>query len=221
MTSPPSLLHVTGTWQDIFCQLNSAEQPNCTRAPLLQALGLFPIVWAHVSKWGVAYLRGNLLFIPPHRTVQDLYSVGRQRLGRQKGGKDLVERWVNANERWQRAARTGTWTVWGRLGSIGRALAGFPPSIVRPSAFLSRPPPTSKDRTSSRTLTQRSSGVPSRTLENVETFWHVKNFPWPSAFSDDPWRPPTTYSGLLMPLLWYELQRQPTFVCVLSRFHER
>ena len=101
----------TSTWQDNYCQLNSAEQLNCTRAPLLQAIGLFPIVWAHVSKWGVAYLRGNLLFIPPHRTVQDLYSVGRQRLGRQKGGKDLVERWVNANERWQSAARTDTWTV--------------------------------------------------------------------------------------------------------------
>ena len=37
--------------------------------------------------------------------------------------------------------------------------------------------------------------------KNVAHCWHVKNSPRPSAFSDDPRWPPTTYNGHLTPLL--------------------
>ena len=137
-------------------------------------------MWGHVSKWRVA--QRNHLCIPPQRTVQDRSVL--ERSDRQMGGKDLWERCVNANERWQSTARTLHRLLWGRLGSVGRALAGFPPSIVRPSAFSSRPPPTSNNRPPSRTLTERSSAVPPKTLENVGICWHVKNYPRLTAFSD-------------------------------------
>ena len=46
--------------------------------------------------------------------------------------------------------------------SWGGGGAGFSSYIVRPLAVLSRPPPTCNDRPPSRTLTERSSGVPAR-----------------------------------------------------------
>ena len=83
-------------------------------------------------------------------------------------------------------SKNGTWTVWGRLGSVGRALAGFLQSIVRPSALSCRPPPTSNDRPPSRTLTERSSGVPPKTLQIFDMSKTLRN----------PLRPLTTTNDL-------------------------
>ena len=65
------------------------------------------------------------------------YSVGTGTHRSAEERKNLGERWVNANEHWQ-SSKNGTWVAWGRLGNFGKALAGFPSSIVRPSAFSSR-----------------------------------------------------------------------------------
>ena len=61
----------------------------------------------------------------------------------------LGERWVKVKD--------ATWIEWGRFGNArgGGELAGFPLSIVRPSAFSSRFPLTSNDRPPSRTPTGR------------------------------------------------------------------
>ena len=90
-TSPPSFLRVhTGTWLGKSCQLHSAEQPTCTRGPLLQALQFFSceLMWAS-EEW----LRGISFLYP----LIGLYKICTrsvlERLGRQKCGKD--ERWMN------------------------------------------------------------------------------------------------------------------------------
>ena len=149
----------------------------------------------------------NFLFIPPHtchRTVQDLYSDGtgtlRSTEGRQRLRRAVSE--LNANERWQSAARTLHGLYMRTPGERWEG-ACWVSTAHRAPFCVSHPDPqpTSNDRPLSRTLTERSSGISPRTLENVANFWHVKNSPRPHAFSDDPRRPPTTYNGHRAPLL--------------------
>ena len=66
--------------------------------------------WAHVSKWWVA--QRNLIFIPPHRTLQDLW-----------------ERWVNANERRQSPATTVRGLYEDAWGALEARLRPFPDDL--------------------------------------------------------------------------------------------
>ena len=137
-----------------------------------------------------------------------------ERLVRQKGSKHLGERWVNANERWQSAARTvhGLYEdAWGALG--GRLLCFLRPSCAR-LRFHPDPPSTSSDRPPFRTLTERSSGAPPRTLENFANFC-LKLSPTLCVL-----RRPLTTTDDIQRSTGAPLQ-PTTFVCVQPPFHER
>ena len=157
-----------------------------------------PYYWAEKWRKAMIYYYNNLI-------------------GRRAAYRAVSERqWTPAERR-----KNGTWTVWGRLVNIGMALAGFLLSILRPSAFSSPlplpPPPPLSDRPPSRTLTECSSGAPSRTVENVATFWHVKKL---CATLSVLQRPPMTTNDLQRssgaPLATYNVLQRSSVLCPFS-----
>ena len=109
----------------------------------------------------------------------------------------------------------GRRTVWERLGNFGRALAGFPTPIVRPSAFLSRrppPPPPHRPFTTVYHITR---------LENAHRAFQQERWRTLQIFDMSKTISPTLCVRRRPPTTTNELQRHPTFVCVLPPFHER
>ena len=135
------------------------------------------------------YLRGISFLYP----LTGLYKICTrsvlERLGFQKGGKDLWEWWVNANERWQSAARTVVYMDCMR--TLGEPWEGARWIFHRPSFAC-----LCSDRPPSRTLTERSIKNAGERCK-VLTCQKLSATPWVL------WRPPTTTNGVghLTPLL--------------------
>ena len=86
-TSPPSILHVQVHGKIILVNFILKNNQHAPGVHFYRLFSLFHVGWARVRKWGV--VQRILLFIPLHRTVQDLYSVGNGTLRSAEGWQRL------------------------------------------------------------------------------------------------------------------------------------
>ena len=159
--------------------------------------GMFHVVWAHSSSSEESPIYSSSQFCT--RSV----SVGIGKLRSAEGQQRTV-----SEHQWAERNKNGTWTVWGRLGNVGRALAPLCDCL----RFQSYPPPPQRPLTTIHCLERPQNAQRAFHQER----WRTLQILYMSKTPCDTMPFPTTYNGHLAPLL-----RPPTLVCVLPPFHER